>query len=360
MNPLPPLFPQPPSPPFVPGRKAADLSNLPSWRQPPPLPADPARAALSPDRREVTARLAREAPMTTLAPLDLRLLADLPSLTLQARYLVDGFLSGRHRSPQKGSSVEFAEYRNYQYGDDLRRVDWRLFGRTDRLCIKQYEEETQLRVFSVYDASASMNYRSREEILRKAEFARLVLAATGLLAQRQGDAVGLGVAGAELRDFLRARASASHWRAFVGRLEAAAIGGQTALAWSLEDLAEVIPPRSLVIVASDFYEDTAPLQAALRRLRYDHHDLIGLHVLDPMEIDFDLDQTGTFADLETGARLKLDAPAARWGYLERFGRFRAELEDTFHAAGGELVTLRTDQPPFEALASYLAQRERRR
>ena len=123
---------------------------------------------------------------------------------------------------------------------------------SDRLCVKQYEEETQLRVFAVYDASASMNYHSRPEILRKAEFARLVLAAAGLLAQRQGDAVGLGVAGAELRDFLRARASVSHWRSFVGRLEAAAIGGQTALARSLEDLAEVIPPRSLVIVASDF------------------------------------------------------------------------------------------------------------
>ncbi len=298
--------------------------------------------------------------MTTLPPVDLRLLADLPSLTLRARYLVEGFLSGRHRSPQKGSSVEFAEYRNYQPGDDLRRVDWRLFGRSDRLCVKQYEEETQLRTFAVYDASASMNYHSRPEILRKAEFARLVLAAAGLLAQRQGDAVGLGVAGTELRDFLHARASASHWRAFVGRLEAAAVGGQTALARSLEDLAEVIPPRSLVIVASDFYEDAAPLQAALQRLRYDRHDLIGLHVLDPMEIDFDLDQTGNFTDLEIGTRLKLDAPAARRGYLERFRQFRAELENTFQAAGGELMSLRTDQPPFEALASYLAQREQRR
>ena len=358
----PPPLPSAPSPPFVPGRETVDLSGLPAWRQPPPLPK--AEAAPSAAYRFRSARGGNATPpatpMMTLAPLDLRLLADLPSLTLQARYLVDGFLSGRHRSPQKGSSVEFAEYRNYQYGDDLRRVDWRLYGRSDRLCVKQYEEETQLRVFSVYDASASMNYRSRPETLLKAEFARLALAATALLAQRQGDACGLGVAGAELRDFLRARSSASHWRSLLGRLEAAMIGGETALARSLEDLAEVIPARSLVIIASDFYEDLAPLQAALQRLRYDHHDLLGLHVLDPMEIDFDLDHTGTFADLESGARLKLDATAARRGYLERFGKFRAELEDTFHAAGGELVTLRTDRPPFEALASYLAQRERRR
>ena len=362
MSTFPPSLPStPPPPPFVPARKTADLSHLPAWRQPPPATLGSAGPPLSRAKQYAASRAAaRQSPMTTLAPLDLRLLADLPSLTLQARYLVDGFLSGRHRSPQKGSSVEFAEYRNYQYGDDLRRVDWRLYGRSDRLCVKQYEEETQLRVFTVYDASASMNYRSRPEVLLKAEFARLVLAAVGLLAQRQGDACGLGVAGTELRDFLRARSSASHWRTLVGRLEAAAIGGQTALARSLEDLAEVIPARSLVIVASDFYEDAAPLQAALRRLRYDHHDLIGLHVLDPMEVDFDLDQTGTFTDLESGTRLKLDAPAARRGYLTRFGRFRDELADTFHAAGGELVTLRTDAPPFEALSRYLAQREQRR
>src|ERR1043166_8651750 len=125
-----------------------------------------------------------------LPSLDMRLLADLPNLTLQARYVVQGFLSGRHRSPQKGSSVEFAEYRDYQAGDDLRRVDWRLYGRTDRLHVKQYEEETQLRVFLVMDTSASMDFRSRDGLLRKIEFARLVLAALGMLAHRQSDAFG--------------------------------------------------------------------------------------------------------------------------------------------------------------------------
>ena len=312
-------------------------------------------------RRASTGEAARRAvPMASLPPLDMALLAELPSLDLQARYMVDGYLSGRHRSPQRGSSVEFAEYRAYQLGDDLRRVDWRLFGRTDRLCVKQYEEETQLRVFLVLDASASMNYRSRAEAMNKGEFARVLLAAMGLLAQRQGDPFGLGIVGQELRSFLRARASAPHWRAFIGRLEAVQIGGQTALAQSLEELAEVIPPRSLVVIASDFYEDLPPLQAALQRLRYDHHETVGLHVLDPMEIDFDLEQAGTFVEAEDGARLKLDAPSARRGYLERFGRFCAELDDTFHAAGGEIVRLRTDRAPFDALVAYLARRKGRR
>ena len=347
----PPRPPKPPSRPSVPVRAMPDLSGLPAWQQPPPLPSAVRRRA---------GTNAGPPPLKPLPPLDLQLLADLPSLTLQARYLVDGFLSGRHRSPQKGSSVEFAEYRAYQLGDDLRRVDWRLFGRTDRLCVKQYEEETQLRVCCVFDASASMDYHSRPEVLRKVEFARIALAAVGLLAFRQGDAFGLGIAGTNLRDFLRARASGPHWRTFTGRLEAASVGGATALAASLEALAEVLPPRSLVVIASDFYEESAPLQAALRRLRHERHDLIGLQVLDPMEIDFDLEAAGTFVDAESGARLKLDAPAARERYLQRFGRFRAELDETFLAAGGELVTLRSDQPPFEALTHYLARREQRR
>ena len=304
-------------------------------------------------------RTSRPAPVNPLPPLDLQLLADLPTLTLQARCLVDGFLSGRHRSPQKGSSVEFAEYRDYQFGDDLRRVDWRLFGRTDRLHVKQFEEEAQLRVFLVLDASASMDFKSARQLMSKLEFARLTLAALGALAQRQGDAFGLGVVGEELVDFLPARSTASHWHTLVGRLEAVQPQGQTALARTLEMLAEIIPARSLIVVASDFYEEPAALQSALRRLRYDHHDIIGAQVLDPLELNFDLDVAGTFVDAENGSRLKLDAPSVRRGYLERFRRFRAELEEMFRDAGGDLVQLRTDQPPIAALAEYLAKREQR-
>src|SRR5450432_76585 len=158
---------------------------------PPPLPTDVSRG---PVRKP-------------LPPLDMALLAELPDLALQARYMVEGFLSGQHRSPQKGSSVEFAEYRMYQPGDDLRRVDWRLYGRTDRLSVKQYEEETQLRVFMVLDVSGSMDFKSERAKFRKIEFARIVLAALGLLAQRQRDAVGLALAAGGLKDFMRARSS---------------------------------------------------------------------------------------------------------------------------------------------------------
>jgi uncharacterized protein (DUF58 family) len=311
---------------------------------PPPLPRRPPILGRTPQR---------------VAPLDLQLLADLPSLALRSRCLVDGFLSGRHRSPQKGSSVEFAEYRDYQLGDDLRRVDWRLFARSDRLHVKQYEDEAQLRVFTVLDASASMDFSSRRGALNKLDFARLALAGIATLAQRQGDAFGLGVAGAELADFLRARSSSSHWQTFIGRLENFSPQRQTALARALESLAEIIPARSLVVIASDFYEDLPALEAALSRLRYDGHDLIGLQVLDPFELDFDLDHAGIWVDAESGTRQRLDAPVVRAGYLKRFQQFCAGLEEQFRSVGGDFVQLRTDEPPVAALAGYLAARKER-
>jgi uncharacterized protein (DUF58 family) len=295
----------------------------------------------------------------SLPRLDLKLLAELPSLALRSRCLVDGFLSGRHRSPRRGSSVEFAEYRDYRPGDDLRRVDWRLFGRSDRLHVKQFEDEAQMRVFTVLDASASMDFRSRPGVGNKLDFARLTLAGVALLAQRQGDAFGLGVAGANLADFLRARSSLSHWQAFLGRLESVQPQKQTGLVRALTALAEIIPPRSLVVIASDFYEDLPALGAALNRLRYDGHDLIGLHVLDPLELDFDVAQTGVWLDVETGEQRLLDAPAVRAGYLQRFRQFCAALEDGFREVQGDFVQLRTDQPPVAALGSFLAKREGR-
>lgn len=291
--------------------------------------------------------------------MDLQLLADLPSLALRSRCLLDGFLSGRHRSPRKGSSVEFAEYRSYQLGDDLRRVDWRLFGRSDRMHVKQYEDEAQLRVFTVLDASASMDFSSRQGAWNKLDFARLALAGIATLAQRQGDAFGLGIAASELVDFLRARSTSSHWQTFISRLQSISPEPQTALAAALQSLAEILPRRSLVVIASDFYEELPVLGSALNRLQYDGHDLIGLHVLDPIELDFDVDNAGIWVDAESGARQRLDSDAAREGYLRRFREFCVNLEEKFRSAGGDFVQLRTDQPPVAALSSYVATRKER-
>jgi len=272
---------------------------------------------------------------------------------------MDGFLMGMHRSPQKGFSVEFAEYRAYQQGDDLRRVDWRLWGRTDRLQIKQYEQETQLRVFLVLDTSASMAYASRPEAwLRKIDFARTLLAAIGLLALRQGDAFGLAIIGSDLDDYLKAKASRSHWLTALGRMDSLQTGGGTGVARGLTTLAELLPRRSLVIIASDFCEENAALNAALRRLHFDRQEVVACQILDPVEIDLNEDWNGTFVDAETGQKQILDAVAVRSGYLDRFQEFLAQTQASFLDQAGDYALLRTDANPMTALGHYLGRRER--
>ncbi len=297
--------------------------------------------------------------MEPVPSLDLGLLHSLPSLALRARSVMDGYLTGLHRSPKKGFSVEFADYRAYQPGDDLRRVDWRLYGRTDRLYLKEFEQETQLRVFLVLDTSASMAYASRPGVwLRKIDFARTLLAALGLLALRQGDAFGMATIGDDLGEFLGPKASQSHWRSLVGRMDALQCGGPTGLAKGLQALAELLPRRSLVIIASDFYEESDALNAALRRLRFDRHELIGLHVLDPVEVTLGEDWSGTFVDAETGERRAVDTAAVRRGYLERFQKFMEGTQAEFLNQAGDYALQRTDGNPVAALGTYLARRER--
>jgi uncharacterized protein (DUF58 family) len=292
-------------------------------------------------------------------PLDLALLHDLPSLELRARFVMDGFLSGAHRSPKKGFSIEFAEYRSYQLGDDLRRVDWRLFGRTDRLHVKQYEQETQLRIFLVLDTSGSMAYTSKPETwLRKIDFARTMLASIGLLALRQNDAFGLATISRDLDDFLKPKASQAQWRTALGRLDAVQTGGTTGLAKGLMTLAELLPKRSLVVIASDFYEDNATLHAALRRLRFDRQEVIAFHTLDPMELDLGDDTHGTFIDAETGQKIILDTAAVRHGYRQRFQNFLSETETAFWDHGADYTLLPTNSNPTLALGDYLGRRDR--
>ena len=320
-------------------------------------------AAVVPSRRQAgvagTVPVALDfLPPTPVPPLDLALLHDLPSLELRARYVMSGFLTGMHRSLLKGFSVEFAEYRAYQAGDDLRRVDWRLYGRSDRLHVKQYEHETQLRVFLVLDTSASMAYSGRSGVwLRKIDFARAILAALGLLALRQGDAFGLGLVGRDLGDYLKPKASRAHWHSMLARLDSVKAGGPTGLAAGLTSLAEIVPPRSLIVIASDFYEEPDALQAALRRLEFDHQEVIALHTLDPLEIDLDEELAGTFTDVETGEKLILETLAVRAGYRQRFDQFLEQVQTSFLDIGGAYALLRTNASPMAALGDYLARRE---
>ena len=300
-----------------------------------------------------------------VAPLDLDLAAALPSLPLRARYLVESFLTGRHRSPIKGTAPEFAEYRAYQIGDELRRLDWRLYGRSDRLCVKQFEDENQLRVCLALDGSASLRYASRPQLMTKLDLARTLLAAIALLARRQHDAVGLAVLGetasdldAGVVDFLRPSTSIAHHHTVLARLESPPSARTVALGPALARVSRLFPRGGVVVVASDFYDDPTEIRAALQRFRAQRIDLIAVQVLDPMELELADDLTGRFVDLETGEYLPLDTAAARAGYLERFGAHQRELLEAFREHGADLVTVRSDANPLLALAAYLARRAR--
>lgn len=290
-------------------------------------------------------------------PLNMALLAALPTLPLRSRYLASSFLSGRHRSPWKGQSVEFTEYRSYQQGDELRRIDWRYYARTDRLTVRVFEQDSQLRVYLVLDASKSMAYRSRDSLLTKMDFARTVLAALAMLARRQQDAVGLAIAGDELLSFLKHSSSPAQLQAIVSQLDWTPPASGLSFASVGDQLARLIPGRSLVIWAGDFYEDLDTISSTLQRLRYDRHDIIGLQILDPAEIDFDLDSDGIFYDVETGFGLPVSTESARASYLKAFGEYREKLQGLFQDHGCDFVSLRTDATPASALAAYLSKRD---
>jgi uncharacterized protein (DUF58 family) len=300
-----------------------------------------------------------------VAPIDRDLVASLPTLPLRARYLVESFLTGRHRSPLRGTAPEFAEYRTYQMGDELRRIDWRLYGRSDRLCVKQYEDENQLRACLALDLSASLRYSSRPGLMTKLDLARTVLAAIAVLARRQHDAAGLALLGdtespadAGLMDFLRPSASIAHQHTLFSRLEDPPMARSLALGPALNRVAALLPHGGLVVVASDFYGDLRELGSALRLFRSQRLELIGVQVLDPMEVEFATDVAGRFVDLETGADHPINAAAVRTGYLKRFGEFQRDLLELFREQGADLVTLRTDDNPLPALAAYLGRRAR--
>ena len=186
----------------------------------------------------------------------------------------------------------------------------------------------------------------------------LLRAAIGLLAQRQGDAFGLAIIGEALDYFLKPKASQAHWKMTLARMDAIESGGLTGLAKGLTTLAEIIPKRSLVVIASDFYEDNTALNVALRRLRYDHHEIMALHVLDPVEIELNEDWNGTFIDSETGQKMILDAVPVRAGYQKRFRAFLEQTQSSILDQGGDYSLQRTDANPMTALGDYLARRER--
>lgn len=302
-------------------------------------------------------------PMHLLPPATLAALA---RLDFVARSAVEGFIAGRHKSPHKGFSVEFAEHRQYVHGDDPADVDWRAYAKSDRYYVKQFEDETNLRSTILLDCSGSMAYAGRQAVpadgepMTKFEYGRRLAAALAYLLIGQQDAVGLVTFDTAVRSYIPAAARPGHIRVLLEALARAEPGRETALADVLHGIAERIHRRSVAIVISDLFDDTEAIVRALHHFAYRKHEVLVLHVMAQEEIQFPFDQWTDFLDAERPNRnLRLDPAAVRAEYLGRVTAFLRELREACGRMKVTYVPFSTSEPFEQTLARHLNARRRK-
>ncbi|MDZ7780994.1 MAG: DUF58 domain-containing protein [Gemmatimonadota bacterium] len=288
--------------------------------------------------------------------LDPAVLARISNLELLARTVVDGFLTGLHRSPYLGFSTDFAEHRPYMPGDDIRRIDWRLFARTDRHYIKLFEAETNANFVVLLDVSRSMSYGSHE--VTKLDYARYLAACLGYLSNRQRDRVGLVTFDREIVDYLPP--SMRPIDTMLHMLEAMRAERSGNLGPPLLRATELLRRKGIVLLVSDFYEEPDDVLAAVAPLRSRGHDVLVVQVLDPMELEFSFEDASGFEDLETGEQIPVVPERLRSEYRRLMDEHLETLATRFSANGIDYLRLDTSQPLDDALLRYLLVRERMR
>ncbi len=291
--------------------------------------------------------------------LDPRTLARIKGLHLRARHIVEGYVAGLHRSPFRGFSIEFAEHRDYAPGDDLRYVDWKVYGRTDKLYVKQYDDETNLVCQLVLDVSQSMSYRSPSAPLSKFEYGQALAAALAWLVLQQQDAVGLVTFDQQVRAAVRPSSHAVHLQPIFQVLETAVLDGRTRAGAVFHALAERLTRRSVVVVLSDLFDAPSALLAGLQHFRHRQHDVIVFHILDPQELDFSFQRPTRFQGLEQRPHVLADPRSMRRAYLREFAEFQRAVRIGCRRLGLDYVEMRTDRPFDVALSHYLSRRAAR-
>jgi uncharacterized protein (DUF58 family) len=279
------------------------------------------------------------------------------NLELRAKVIVEGFLSGLHKSPYHGFSVEFSEYREYTPCDDLRYLDWKLFARSDRYYLKRYEDETNLRCYLLVDLSRSMGYGTLA--YDKAEYARTVAATLGYFLTLQRDAVGLVTFDQTIREYLPARFRPGHLHRLMMLLDRTTGGKATDLATPLEQVARTARKRGLVVLLSDLLAPVETIETQLGYLRSLRHEVVVIRILDPSEVAFSFQEESLFFDLETGRELYVDPQVARQRYLERFNAHAADMKRACSQLGIDFYDLTTDRPFEMALFDLMNARMRR-
>jgi uncharacterized protein (DUF58 family) len=279
------------------------------------------------------------------------------NLQMRARLVVEGFLSGLHKSPYHGFSVEFTEYRQYTPGDDLRYLDWRLFARSDRYYLKRFEDETNLRCYLLVDLSRSMSYGSLA--YDKAEYAKTAAATIAYFLSLQRDAVGLVTFDAQIQEYLPARFRPGHLHRLLIGLERSPSGTSTDLTVALAQVAQTAKKRGLVVLLSDLLAPLDSLERHLGYLRSQGHEVLVIRVLDPAEVDFPFAEAAMFQDVETGRELYIDPHVVRKQYAERFAEHARGLSRTCNRLGIDLYDLSSNRPLELALFDLMNSRMRR-
>ncbi|MBD3348307.1 MAG: DUF58 domain-containing protein [Candidatus Eisenbacteria bacterium] len=277
-------------------------------------------------------------------------------MELRARLIVEGFVTGLHRSPYKGFSVEFAEHRQYMPGDPLKHIDWKVYGKTDRFYVKEYEEETNLRGYVLLDASASMGYSSGG--MSKLEYGRYLSAAVTYLMLKQQDSVGLLVFDDAVREFVPPRSSPRQLHVLLSLIDSVEASSTTDVGQVLHELARRMTRRGLVILISDLLDDPASILPGLKHFRHLRHEVVVFHVLDPKEAEFDFDIDATFRDMETGDLMTTEPFSISGDYRAAVKEWMAGLRRRCAESGIDYVPVMTTTPYDRALFSYLEKRKR--
>lgn len=283
--------------------------------------------------------------------LDPKVLGRLAPLPLKARLPMLGNVAGKHRSPVRGSSVEFAAYRKYVPGDDPRRLDWRAYGRSDRFYIKEFEADTNLRLCLLVDTSGSMNYKA--DGLSKLDYARRVAGTLAYLASGQGDAVGLYCAAEGFRTQIPPKRSAAHLRTVLDSLEHAEAKGETGLVDALHEAAERISQRALVVIVSDLFVQPSELSECFQHLRFRKHDVAVFHLLDETELRFEFDRPIRFLDLEGNSHILADPPLIVDEYRRSVDNYLDNLKEVISEAAVDYHRVMLDDPYDQVLARFL-------
>ncbi len=281
----------------------------------------------------------------------------LKGMELRARLVVEGFIAGLHKSPYHGFSVEFAEHRQYMPGDNIRDVDWKVFAKSDRYYVKQYEEETNLKAYLLLDCSGSMRYQSGDRI-RKLDYAGMLAGALSYMMLRQRDAVGMVTFDDKLRRYIPPRSKSGHLHVLLNEIASQQPSEVTNIAGTLHEMAERIKRRGLVIVLSDLLDDADEIIAGLKHFRYQRHEVIVFHILDPRERDFAFPREAVFKDMETGEEITTLPYQIKRDYASAVEAFSDRISTACRQSNIDYHLVDTSTPFDKALYAFLSKRVR--